>query len=229
MAEIVPAIMPKDYADLQTKVGQVVSAVQSVQIDIMDGVFVPGQTWPFANPADTDFSALVKGDKGLPFWENVDYEFDLMIANPEEYISDFVALGASRIVIHLESLDDPLASLEHISDRYGKGAGVIELLLAIGVQTHLDALAPLIPLISGLQMMGIAEIGKQGEPFVEEVVERVQQIKERYPELLVSVDGGVNDEYAGALVEAGADRLVSGSFIFAAEDPVAQIEQLAHA
>ena len=66
--------------------------------------------------------------------------------------------------------------------------------------------------------MGIARIGFQGEPFDERVIEKIKEIKKHYPEMIVSVDGGVSLENAQALIEAGATRLVSGSAIFEDSD-----------
>lgn len=218
MVEIIPAIMPKDYEDLDEKMSLFVNVVSMVQLDIMDGKFVPARTWPY--PRDVHFEAIVAEEEGMPRWEDIDFEADLMIENPELAVSKWVSAGARRIIVHVESMVD----FEKI--RESVPVGLIELGLAINTTTPLSAIEPYIDRIDFVQCMGIARIGFQGEEFDERVLENVRALRAKYPELPISIDGSVNFDTARALVEAGATRLVSGSAILEADDFVGAIAQL---
>jgi ribulose-phosphate 3-epimerase len=102
MIEIIPAVMPSSYDDLEDKLAAVAPHVKLVQIDIMDGVFVRSKSWPYLGDT-ASFEALLHEDAGMPFWEKLDFEVDLMVTHPETVIDDWITAGASRIIIHVES------------------------------------------------------------------------------------------------------------------------------
>lgn len=222
MVEIIPAIMPKDYEDLDEKMSLFVSVVPFVQLDIMDGKFVPARTWPY--PRDTHFDAIVAQEEGMPSWENIDFEVDLMIESPEIAVPQWVNAGARRIIVHVESMKNGMQDFEKI--REAVPAGFIELGLAINTTTPLSALDPYLNRIDFVQCMGIARIGFQGEAFDERVLDHVRALRSSHPEMPVSIDGSVNFDTARALVDAGATRLVSGSAILEADDFVGAIAQM---
>ena len=210
--EIIPAILPKDFAELEEKVEMVKGLVPLVQVDICDGKFVPSLTWPYKK-TDTNFAAIIKEDRGMPHWEDIDFEMDLMVADPEQYIDDWIKSGAKRLIVHLEStknMDRIISQLQ----------GVVEIGIAINIDTPVDDLVPYIHDIDVVQCMGIRKIGFQGQSFDERVLEKVRELKTRFPERLVSVDGGVNTETAAALYAAGADRLIAGSVLFESDNIV---------
>ncbi len=101
MIEIVPAILPPDFMDLSSKLAHVRGVTKFVQIDICDGEFVPSSTWPYGDP--DSFSAILSEEEGMPFWQEFQFEFDLMVARPEEVVQDWIDAGASRIIIHNKS------------------------------------------------------------------------------------------------------------------------------
>lgn len=218
MVEIIPAIMPKDYEHLDEVMSLFVNVAPMVQLDIMDGKFVPARTWPY--PRDAHFEAIVAEEEGMPRWEDINFEADLMIENPELAVPKWVSAGASRIIVHVESMVD----FEKI--RASVPVGLIELGLAINTTTPLSVIEPYIERIDFVQCMGIARIGFQGEEFDERVLENVRALRAKYPELPISIDGSVNFDTARALVDAGATRLVSGSTILEADDFVSAIAQL---
>ncbi|MGB2580263.1 MAG: hypothetical protein WBC83_01045, partial [Minisyncoccia bacterium] len=152
--EIIPAIMPKDYEHLDEMMSLFVGVVSLVQLDIMDGKFVPARTWPY--PRDTHFDAIVAEEEGMPRWEEMNFEVDLMIENPELAVTKWVSAGASRIIVHVESMKD----FEII--RNAVPEGLIELGLAINTTTPLSALDTYVNRIDFVQCMGIARIGFQG-------------------------------------------------------------------
>lgn len=225
MIEIIPAIMPDSQEDLVEKVTRVRGYVPLVQIDIMDGVFVKSKSWPYTTGGvkrDEYFLALSNQDEGLPFWDDLDYEIDLMINEPEKHIDEWLPLGASRLIFHIESIKDSAAFWSHDIWKEGArdigGAKVVEVGLAINPDTPLDMIIPHIPLADFVQCMGIAKIGYQGEQFDERVLTQINQLRVKFPNLPISVDGGVSEETIPLLRSAGANRMVSGSAIFRSND-----------
>jgi len=216
MVEIIPAIMPKDYEHLDEMMSLFVNVVPIVQLDIMDGKFVPLRTWPY--PKDAHFDAIVAEEEVMARCEDINFEVDLMIENPELAVPKWVSAGASRIVVHVESMID----FEKI--RASVPVGLIELGLAINTVTPLSSIEPYIERIDFVQCMGIARIGFQGESFDERVLENVRMLRAKYPDLPISIDGSVNFDTAKSLVDAGATRLVSGSAILEADDFTQAIE-----
>lgn len=228
MIEIIPAIMPKDFADLESKVARVASSVKTVQLDIMDGDFVPEKTWPYLGDV-LDFQKLVKEQMGLPQWENINYEIDLMVSAPDRDAFEWISAGASRIIIHIESHPDVRGIIEKIRRQHGQVSelpSAPEVGVAINIDTPLEQLDAFIPLVDFVQHMGIAQIGYQGQPFDERCLPRIAELRKKYPELIVSIDGAVNGMTAPELIEAGANRLVSGSFIYDAQGVREAIRQL---
>ncbi|MEX0933267.1 MAG: hypothetical protein WDZ74_00795 [Candidatus Paceibacterota bacterium] len=218
MTEIIPAILPKDYLDLRSSLARVRFLSPFVQIDICDGNYVPSVTWPYGDPEK--FQSILDGDEGLPFWEDFQFELDLMVRNPEEVLADWIDAGASRIIIHNKStakLDEILTTLEN--------AG-IEAGIALGVDEDVSLIRPYAERVLFVQCMGIAHIGVQGNPFDARVLTQIKAIRAQFPQLTVSVDGGVNIHTVEKLVEAGAHRLVSGSAILRAEDSKSALEEM---
>lgn len=221
MIEIIPAIMPRNWQDLEKEVERIAPFVKSVQIDAMDGRFVKSKSWPYMKRRDNDdiFKQLQIEDMGLPFWQKVDYEVDLMIDKPEEEIENWIAAGASRVVVHIESTK----KMSEIADMIGER---VDLGIALNIDTPTEEILPYLESIKFVQFMGIDTIGLQGQTFDERVVDKIREFHNAHPEIAISVDGGVGFENAHDLVEAGASRLVSGSVIFESEDPASAIENL---
>jgi ribulose-phosphate 3-epimerase len=235
MIEIIPAIMPDHYDDLVEKASRVRSLVPLAQIDIMDGAFVRSRSWPYTEGGtrkEPHFVGLMNQDEGMPHWEDLDYELDLMIGEPEKHIDEWLPLGASRIIFHLESIKNFELFFAHDMWKEGArdigGEKVVELGLAINPDTSIEELLPHIDRLDLVQCMGIAKVGYQGQPFDERVLERVNTLRVRYPNLPISVDGGVTTETAPDLKHAGATRLVSGSAIFKSGDIPLAIHDLEH-
>lgn len=216
MAEIIPAILPKNFQEIEDKTSEVVGVANFVQIDICDGKFVPSKTWPFTKNAEYDIEGLQDERIGLPHYEELDYEFDLMVDNPLEKVPLFISLGASRVVVHARSADEE--TLHEIFDEYGKHENGtiydIELGLALESGDSVGGLESIIEKAHFVQIMGIKNVGFQGQEFSRETIEVVSSLRKAFPELVITVDGGVSLDNASELIEAGADRLVVGSAIF---------------
>jgi ribulose-phosphate 3-epimerase len=221
--EIIPAILPHDFAELQEKIELIRDFVKTVQIDVCDGQFTPQATWPYRKDDDS-FEKIIKEEEGLPGWEKLNFEIDLMANRPEEVIEEWVSAGATRIIIHVEARGDIEGAVSALQDR-------VEVSLALNIDTPISAIEAFKDKIQGIQLMGIDTIGFQHQPFDAKVIDRVKEIRAAYPEILISVDGGVSLENGSALIEAGANRLVVGSAIFEADnyvDAVAEFKKLGH-
>ena len=200
--EIIPAIIPRDYNDLKEKIDQVKDFVDHIQIDITDGIFVHSKSWPY-NDFIWSSGILLE----LPYSDSCDFEFDLMIKKPEDSINDWTTEGAKRVIIHIESTSN-------MSEIISRLKGKVEIGLAFNIETPFGLYAEFLSQVDFVQLMGIEKIGFQGEPFTEKVFEKIKDLKERKPDVIISVDGGVNFENAKRLAEAGVSRVAVGSAIF---------------
>lgn len=218
--QIIPAILEKSLKDIKTQISILGGEAKCVQIDFCDGVFVHSKTWPYGNggfASDIDAKHIIESEEGLPFIEDIEFEADLMIANPINEISSVLALGPTRIIIHLDSLKD-INDILKIKEKIP--GGFVELGVALSHKDDLNILNEIIEYIDFVQHMGIDHIGVQGEVFDMNTVERVKEIKSMFPDLQVSVDGGVNMKNIESLKLAGVDSLVIGSAIFHTKDPL---------
>ena len=222
MTEILPAIMPQSLNDIERKVTPFVDKARTVQIDIMDGVFTKHATWPYRSDDDS-FSLIESEQEGMPFWDDVDYEIDAMVADPQKEFAKLVKIGPTRMVFHIESLSDSIAFFESIEPYYLE---TIEFGIALNTTTPIETIFPLIDgaYVKFVQCMGIEKIGYQGNPFDERVLTQMNALLEKYPDLIISVDGSVNEDTAERLVNAGASRLVIGSALMNATDPISEFD-----
>lgn len=205
--QIIPAILPKNQTELNTKTKQVLGVSPCVQVDICDGVFVDSKT---------QFNEL-------SYMEEIDYELDLMIDQPEKVLHDYIEnFQPARIVLHLESIKNMGSILGQIAPL----KGIIQIGFCIGNDTDNQVLEQYIDQCDFIQLMGIAHIGKQGEPFDDRVLEKIKYFHTKYPELEISIDGSVNRETIKQLSDAGASRFVCGSSVFVDKNILDNIEQL---
>jgi len=223
--KIIPAILPLRYYDIPNAVPKVSGAVDTIQIDFVDGHFATNRTWPFNNKNEDKLQELLDQAEGLPEWETMNYEFDLMVKDPLEHIDTLMSLGPSKIIFHLGSFDEK--QMLHYFDTLPLIIkDVMAYGIAVGIDTDLARVAPYIEYIDTIQCMGIAHIGFQGQPFDMRAVEQVRTAKMLYPDKMISVDGGVTRESAVLLAQAGADSLVVGSTVFQNSDPEGTIREL---
>jgi len=228
MVEIIPAILSRDYEDMKNKIALVRGIVPVVQIDFCDGIFVSSKTWPFSTggASDINFQRILNEQEGMPFWEDVDFELDLMVADGVQNFDVYTKLGPKRIVFHIEAVGN-LEEFKHFLegiDLYIRDA--MQIGIAINTTTPIEQIFSLVNNVDFVQCMGIEKIGFQGQPFDERVLSHIKTLKEKYPDLIISVDGGVSFEIAQRLVGAGVDRLVAGSLILKAEDIRETISEL---
>lgn len=217
MREIIPVVMAENYIDLIGHVEAVKDSVNLIQIDICDGIFVPSKFWPYKNDSG-EFAKVLEQDEGLPEWEKIDYEIDLMVKNPKEDAEKWIQAGAKRLIFHIES-EGILETLEMLKTdhKYSKDDDLLEVGMAINIDTPISALENVINDISFVQCMGITRIGYQNEKFDVRVLEKIKEIKNKYPEIIVSIDGGLDFENLQSLIDVGVERFVGGHSIFQGE------------
>lgn len=226
MKDITPAILEKNFTEIKNKLTALRGRAKCVQIDFCDGVFVENQTWPFASGGyeDIDFQNIMEEKEGLPFWEEFDFEFDLMVENAIENFDRYMKLGPKRMIFHLsaqKSLEDFEQFLEGL-DMYVRDT--VEIGLAFKPSDDLDVVMRLSHRVDFLHCMGSDRIGFQGEAFGAKALENIKLLKDKLPGVVISVDIGINLENAETILEAGADRLAVGSGIWKSGDPLGALE-----
>src|SRR3989344_2646925 len=130
---------------------------------------------------------------------NKDFEAHLMVREPEKIIAKWIERGAKRIIVH-ESSPEML-----------KYRGKVEIGLEIEMQEFLLKEFEQVPFIDFIHIMSIDKIGEQGHPFNPQVFDRIKQVRDKFPKVIISVDGGVSVENYRELIDAGAGRLIIGS------------------
>lgn len=185
------------------------------QIDLVDGKFVPSVSWPFTEADMAEAIAAVEA-----FGSAYVLEFDLMVEEPLQYFEKLVAAGAKRIIVHYGSTEDYAACVAkaHEND--------VQIGIAVLPTVALESVVDVLEQFDYVQVMGIREVGKQGQSFAPETTTLITQIHEEFPGKEISVDGSVNIFTIPLLVEAGATRLAPGSAVIASEDMAGAYREL---
>jgi len=209
---IAPSILASDFANLQKEVEMInTSQADWIHVDIMDGVFVPNISM------------------GLPVVEAVKrhakkpLDVHLMIVQPEKYVEAFHKAGADTISVHIEACPHLHRNIQQIK-ALGCKAGV-----AVNPHTPVSSLYDLIQDIDMVCLMSVNP-GFGGQKFIERTYDKIKElkalIKSRQSKTLIEIDGGVNQQNAKLLMDAGADVLVTGNFVFSSSNPKEVIQRL---
>jgi len=209
---IAPSVLAADFANLERDIKMInTSEADWFHIDIMDGVFVPNISF------------------GMPVLEaikrhaNKTIDVHLMIVDPDRYISTFKKLGADVLTVHFEACTHLHRTLQAIKAE-GMKAGV-----ALNPHTNVDLLEDVINDIDLVCIMSVNP-GFGGQSFIENTYDKIRKLKalinRKGVSTIIEIDGGVTNKNAAQLVEAGADVLVAGSYVFGAADPIATVADL---
>jgi ribulose-phosphate 3-epimerase len=209
---IAPSVLAADFANLQRDIEMINnSQADWFHIDIMDGVFVPNISF------------------GMPVLEAITkhatktIDVHLMIIDPDRYIKTFASLGANVLTVHYEACTHLHRTLQAIKAE-GMKAGV-----ALNPHTNVDLLEDIINDIDMVCIMSVNP-GFGGQSFIENTYIKIEKLKamivRKNASTLIEIDGGVTDKNAKQLIDAGADVLVAGNFVFKATNPIATIAQL---
>ena len=209
---IAPSILAADFANLQRDSEMLNSSEADwFHIDIMDGVFVPNIS--FGIPV---LKAIAKHAK-KPL------DVHLMIVNPDQYITTFAELGSEILTVHYEACNHLHRTIQKIKSSNMK-AGV-----ALNPHTPINVLESIIQDIDLVCVMSVNP-GFGGQSFIQETYSKVKALKAMIEKkgcpTLIEIDGGVTNKNAKQLIDAGADVLVAGSYVFANENPVKTISGL---
>lgn len=147
-------------------------------------------------------------DENIFFDPPGNFEVHLMVSDPDKIVDGWAKAGAKRIIVH--KLTDKIKSLRP----------KVKIGLAVELEQPLEEIFPLVPEADYVHLMSIEEIGAQGHEFEPKIFDKIKELSDRFPELVISVDGGVNLDNADDLLAMGVDRLVVGSAIFNAKDPL---------
>jgi ribulose-phosphate 3-epimerase len=202
---IVPAIIPESEAHAISW-AKTLQCSPELHLDVVDGVFVNFVSWPYEPHGDP---RAIKS-----YTDTYTLEVDLMVTNPIPMARAFVDAGADMVVFHIETVD--LASVVDFAAHHRVSVGV-----SCHGETPLSLLISYAKVVDYVQLMGIHDIGSQGQPFDDRVLERIAEVSAACPQTPISVDGSVNATTIAPLITAGANRLIVGSAIVKQADPVA--------
>lgn len=203
--KIVPAILTDGPKELETMIRQAEDFADWVQIDIMDGKFVPSRSIRAADLARVE--------------TNLKREVHLMVEEPETYFEAFKGAGAERIIFHYEATPSPQEAIEEIRE-LGLEAG-----LALNPETPLSVILPLANLVDSLLFLSVNP-GFYGSKFIPEVLGKVDDFGRLQPGVRIGIDGGIKLDNIAEVAGHGMDFICVGSAIFKEPDPGAAFSEL---
>lgn len=211
-ALVSPSLLAANFIDLKSDIAMLnKSKADWLHLDVMDGVFVPNISFGF--PVLEAVAKICQKPLDVHY----------MIVHPEHYISQTAKLGAMMMNVHYEACTHLHRTVQEIHDA-GMKAGV-----TLNPSTPVCVLEDIIQDVDMVLLMSVNP-GFGGQKFIENTIQKVKRlrklIQESSSKALIEVDGGVQEETAPRLVEAGVDVLVSGSYIFKAADPISVIHNL---
>ena len=204
MVKVLPSLLASDFLNLESEMTRMEEAGADIfHLDIMDGQFVPNISY------------------GIPVCEaiskktNIPLDVHLMTEDPDQFVEEFRDMGVEYLSFHIESTPHAHRLITHIKDNNMK-AGIV-----LNPQTPVKDIEYVLDIVDFVLVMTVNP-GFGGQSFIESGVKKIAELdsirtRENY-DYLIEVDGGINDETAKVCRDAGADLLVSGSYLFKADD-----------
>lgn len=205
MKKIIPAVLAKDLDEFKQKLDKAASFFDEVQIDIIEDAFANNETVELVN-----IPSLIPGKE---------YQMHLMVTDPVDYLFHCKRLGAKTIVFHNEIEKDTKEIIEKIR------AQDFNIFLAIAPESELESFEKFISLVDGILLMGVRP-GFTGQEFEPKVLDKLKDLREKYPEVVIEIDGGVSIKNIKDLFDAGANILVVNSMFFKAENQEDVVKEL---
>jgi ribulose-phosphate 3-epimerase len=203
LIKIIPAIIAKNQKELDERILKVKDFVDIIQLDFMDGRFVPN------NSIDFDFK--------LPKTDCV-FEAHLMINNPKEWVENNY-MKVDMVLVHFESCDNPASIIDLVKNK-GKRFGFV-----LNPETPVQKIEEYLDDIDQVLIMTVNP-GFYGSPFLPETMEKIKKLRKLRSDLDIEVDGGITDKTIHLVFEAGANMFVSGSYIVKSDDVQTAIDNL---
>ncbi len=210
---------PPDLLELEKRTAFAVPFAPEIQLDAADGVFAPVTSWPYLEGQWAELESMATAGTRLPHADKIVYEAHLMVQDPAPLGTLLARVGCTRILPHVETLKGK--EMARAMFAAWKDAGAKEVGISLLLDTPLTAIEPYAEFCDVVQLMSIAKVGAQGQPFDESIYSRIEEVRTMFPEMMVAVDGGVAENNVEALTRAGANRLCVGSAISKAADPAA--------
>ena len=212
MFEVIPGILEKDWGAIETKINIAKQFAKSIHIDIIDGKFASNTT--FLDPAP--FAKYSNPSTGSG--HGILFEAHLMVEKPINYLKPFADAGFRRFIGHVEKMSD---QLEFVA----QGQLLGEVGLAIDGQTSLESVKVPLDDLDCVLIMTI-KAGESGQEFVPEYLKKIEILRSAQNDMVVEVDGGLNDKTIIQAKNAGSSRFVANSFLFNSKDPQIQYQLL---
>ncbi|MFN3188339.1 MAG: hypothetical protein ACK42D_02225 [Candidatus Paceibacteria bacterium] len=210
LSPIVPAVIPTSAEALTEVLGKLVN-ISELHVDVVDGVFVSAVSWPYLPSGDPSSLA--------PLLARFSLEVDLMVDNPLPAAKAWLAAGADLLVFHVETIS--LEDFTEFAEEVSISVGICAL-----QDTPNEMLTPYLAVADYVQVMGIAQIGSQGQPFDARVFERITWLRTIAPHLPISIDGSVNAETLPKIIPHQLHRYIVGSAIVGQSNPQQAYEEL---
>lgn len=189
-----PSILAADFSKIRQEIKELDEYnVEWVHLDVMDGKFVPATT--FTHELVAELRPITK----------MFFDVHLMVVNPRDMIKDYVEAGADLITFHYEAVEDSMELINYIKS-FNIKAGI-----SIKPNTEVEDIVELLPHLDLVLVMSV-EPGKGGQAFMPNALEKIKKLS-KY-DLLIEVDGGVNETTGKQCIDAGANVLVAGSYVF---------------
>ncbi|MDD4923447.1 MAG: ribulose-phosphate 3-epimerase [Dehalococcoidales bacterium] len=202
---VVPAVLTDNPQSLKDMLGIAATFTGFVQIDIMDGLFVPSKSI-----TATDICIVKTGLK---------WEAHLMVNNPENLVDDFASAGAQQIIFHYEATESHGNIIDMVH-----GAG-LKAGIAVNPDTDISVLDPLINKLDSVLFMSVVP-GYYGSKFIPEVLDKITDFRNKYPHIYTGIDGGIKENNIATVAKTGVNSICVGSAVFCQDNPAQSYRRL---